>query len=208
MSITKLDQLLEVVKTKPKKRLVAAFANDEHTIEAVYRAIEAGIVEATLVGNEESIKEVCKQHGFDSFISKPIDVRYLNAALNKFVRDRHPAVQVQPKPEKEVNPKLLEAFRHDAEKAVATLRETAPNSNLKLFITTVHAMKSALANIGEMEASQSAFALENAGQNGDMEYIAAHTESFIKTLEALAKKFRRETPAVNNAANFSDDVDY
>ena len=66
MSITKLDQLLEVVKSKPKKRLVAAFANDEHTIEAVYRAIEAGIVEATLVGDEETIKEVCSQHHFDS----------------------------------------------------------------------------------------------------------------------------------------------
>jgi len=66
MSITKLDQLLEVVKTKPKKRLVAAYANDEHTIEAVYRAIEAGIVEATLVGDEKTIKEVCQQHGFDS----------------------------------------------------------------------------------------------------------------------------------------------
>ncbi len=66
MSITKLDQLLEVVKAKPKKRLVAAYANDEHTIEAVYKAIEAGIVDATLVGDETTIKEVCKQHNFDS----------------------------------------------------------------------------------------------------------------------------------------------
>jgi len=66
MSITKLDQLIEVVKSKPKKRLVAAYANDEHTIEAVYHAIEAGIVEATLVGDENTIKEVCKQHHFDS----------------------------------------------------------------------------------------------------------------------------------------------
>ena len=66
MSITKLDQLLEVVKSKPKKRLVAAYANDEHTIEAVYHAIEAGIVEATLVGDEKTIKNVCQQHNFDS----------------------------------------------------------------------------------------------------------------------------------------------
>ena len=52
MSITKLDQLLEVVKAKGKKRLVAAYANDAHTIEAVYNAIQAGIVDATLVGDE------------------------------------------------------------------------------------------------------------------------------------------------------------
>ncbi|MDR0368549.1 MAG: phosphate butyryltransferase [Bacteroidales bacterium] len=66
MSITKLDQLIDAVKAKPVKRLVAAYANDEHTIEAVYRAIEAGIVEATLVGDEAAIKEVCKHHGFDA----------------------------------------------------------------------------------------------------------------------------------------------
>ena len=66
MGITKLNQLLEVVKANPKKRLVAAYANDEHTIEAVYNAIEAGIVEATLVGDEKTIKEVCQKHNFDS----------------------------------------------------------------------------------------------------------------------------------------------
>lgn len=65
MSITKLDQLLEVVKARPKKRLVAAYANDDHTIEAVYNAIEAGIVEATLVGDEATIKSVCEKHHFD-----------------------------------------------------------------------------------------------------------------------------------------------
>lgn len=65
MSITKLDQIVDVVKQKPKKRLVAAYANDEHTIEAVYHAIEAGIVEATLVGDEATIKEICKKHNFD-----------------------------------------------------------------------------------------------------------------------------------------------
>lgn len=65
MSITKLDQLLEVVKSRPKKRLVAAYANDAHTIEAVYNAVAAGIVEATLVGDEATIKNVCKEHNFD-----------------------------------------------------------------------------------------------------------------------------------------------
>lgn len=65
MSITNLDQILEVVKTRPKKRLVAAFANDEHTIEAVYNAVKEGIVDATLVGDETTIKNVCQEHHFD-----------------------------------------------------------------------------------------------------------------------------------------------
>ncbi len=70
MSITKLDQLLEVVKSKDKKRLVAAYANDAHTIEAVYNAVQAGIVEATLVGDEATITAVCKEHNFDISVFK------------------------------------------------------------------------------------------------------------------------------------------
>lgn len=65
MSITKLDQMVELVKSKPKKRLVAAYANDAHTIEAVYNAVCQGIVDATLVGDEATIKNVCAEHGFD-----------------------------------------------------------------------------------------------------------------------------------------------
>ena len=65
MSITKLDQMVELVKSKPRKRLVAAYANDAHTIEAVYNAVSEGIVDATLVGDEETIKKVCKEHNFD-----------------------------------------------------------------------------------------------------------------------------------------------
>ena len=65
MAITKLDQLVELVKSKPRKRLVAANANDAHTIEAVYAAVELGVIDATLVGNPEEIEKVCKEHGFD-----------------------------------------------------------------------------------------------------------------------------------------------
>ena len=62
MTITKLEQLFEVLKSKPKKRLVAAFADDDHTIEAVSMAVDMGIVEATLVGDEPTINSVCAAH--------------------------------------------------------------------------------------------------------------------------------------------------
>lgn len=65
MSITKLAQMFDVLKSKTKKRLVAAYANDSHTIGAVSRAIDKGIVEATLVGDEAIIKKVCAKHKID-----------------------------------------------------------------------------------------------------------------------------------------------
>ena len=65
MAITKLDQLFDVLRSKPKKRLVAAYANDDHTIEAVSMAVDMGIVDATLVGDEATIKEVSAKHNID-----------------------------------------------------------------------------------------------------------------------------------------------
>jgi len=63
--ITKLAQVIDLVKSKPKKRLVAAFANDDHTIEAVNHAVELSIVDAILVGDKPTIENVCKQLNLD-----------------------------------------------------------------------------------------------------------------------------------------------
>jgi len=65
MLITKLDQMFDMLKSKTKKRLVAAYANDAHTIGAISGAIDMGIVEATLVGDEATIKQVCAEHKID-----------------------------------------------------------------------------------------------------------------------------------------------
>jgi phosphate butyryltransferase len=85
MAITKLDQLFEVLKTKPKKRLVAAFANDDHTIEAVSMAVDMGIVEATLVGDEQTIKTVCAAHKIDPSKFKIVQENDEMKAANKAV---------------------------------------------------------------------------------------------------------------------------
>jgi phosphate butyryltransferase len=63
--ITSFDAIFEHLKAKPKKRLVAAYANDSHTIGAVSLAIDAGIVNATLVGDAKTIKNVCETLGID-----------------------------------------------------------------------------------------------------------------------------------------------
>lgn len=66
MSITKLEQMFDVLKSKSKKRLVAAFANDSHTIEAVSEAVDKGIIDGILVGDEETMRSVCAQLGVDA----------------------------------------------------------------------------------------------------------------------------------------------
>ncbi len=63
--IKKLDELFTVLKAQKSKRLVAAYANDAHTIGAVSQAVDLGIIEATLVGDKEIIAVVCKQENID-----------------------------------------------------------------------------------------------------------------------------------------------
>lgn len=63
--ITKLDEIIEAAKQKGKKRLVAAYANDAHTIGATSIAIDLGIIDAILVGDIETIKKVCHEEGID-----------------------------------------------------------------------------------------------------------------------------------------------
>jgi len=185
--------------------------------ELGYTGTIVALTANALVGNQEMFI----QKGFDGFISKPIDVCRLDEILNKFVRDKH-----KEKTEKKVtettvlkppesvnyamNPKLLKFFCQDAREAVATLRKTVESGDAKLFTITAHAMKSALANVGETEASGFAAALESVGRSGDMGYIAANVDEFIQTLESLIDKFggAKSNDAVTEDSDIIEDKDY
>ncbi len=65
MAITKLEQMFDLLKNREKKILVAAYANDSHTISAVSKAVDLGVIDATLVGDQECIKKVCAEEKID-----------------------------------------------------------------------------------------------------------------------------------------------
>lgn len=65
MAITKLEQMFDLLKAKTKKRISVAYANDEHTIEAVYAAVSKNIVDAVLTGDKDYIAKVCAEHHMD-----------------------------------------------------------------------------------------------------------------------------------------------
>jgi phosphate butyryltransferase len=73
MPITKLDQMLDALRARPRRRLVAAAANDEHTIEAVMGGVGAGIVEATLVGDGAKIAAACRRLGVGEGALRVVD---------------------------------------------------------------------------------------------------------------------------------------
>ena len=65
MEIKKLTDLIVELKNRPAKRLVAVNAIDEHTMDAINEAVEHGIVQATLTGDPEKIKNTCNILGID-----------------------------------------------------------------------------------------------------------------------------------------------
>ena len=55
------------------KKMVAAWAVDEHTIEAASKAVDLGFVSATLVGDAKLINDVCAKNGIDAAKFEIID---------------------------------------------------------------------------------------------------------------------------------------
>ena len=86
MAIQKLDDLFEVLRSKPRKRLVAAYANDAHTIEAVAAAVQAGIVETTLVGDRDTILKVCQEQKVEAsqfeIVQESVDTKAVATAIS------------------------------------------------------------------------------------------------------------------------------
>jgi CheY-like chemotaxis protein/anti-sigma regulatory factor (Ser/Thr protein kinase)/HPt (histidine-containing phosphotransfer) domain-containing protein len=147
-----------------------------------------------LAGNAEMFKN----NGFDDFISKPIDVRLLDNALKKYISDKykHSDKNVEiPKIHEPLNmkaisidPELLMLALQDIENSIALLKESLKNNDIKLFTTTVHAIKSAFTNIGETENSELAALLEKAGHDGDNEFIFENADDFIEKIENFISK--------------------
>jgi phosphate butyryltransferase len=62
MVLTNFDSLHEMVKKAPKKRMVIACANDEHTLEAAFEAREGHLCDIIAVGDAAKIRAICQEH--------------------------------------------------------------------------------------------------------------------------------------------------
>ena len=159
-------------------------------IEATQKLRETGydfpIIALTanaLVGNDEMFKT----KGFDDYIAKPVDVRELDAKLNKYVRDRHPEeVRIKEAAVPGENRSgLNEVVCADINRAVLMLREAVDAKNYEMVVIAVHIIRSCLLGINNaslFDLSEEAAKLETAALMGDAEYIKSNIKNFIKVL--------------------------
>lgn len=64
MDIKSLDVFLDIAKSKPKRKIAVAAAEDSHVLGAIKEAVAENIVEPILVGNAVKIKEIANGIGF------------------------------------------------------------------------------------------------------------------------------------------------
>jgi CheY-like chemotaxis protein len=136
------------------------------------------------------MRDMFLQAGFNDYISKPIEIAKLDDLIVRWIPAEKqiksgrlvkretfsgeaeiaiPGVDVK----QGVNmtggaiegyKKVLSMFRRDAEERLALLQEPPEPEALPLFVTQVHALKSAAGTIGAAEVSREAAALEAAGK--------------------------------------------
>ncbi len=88
--ITTFNDLFAELKAKNiSKRMVAAWAVDEHTIEAAAKAVDLGIVTVTLTGDADIIEQVCKDNDIDIEKFTIVDIKDELKAVAEAVRMVH-----------------------------------------------------------------------------------------------------------------------
>ncbi|MDR1958053.1 MAG: response regulator [Planctomycetaceae bacterium] len=161
------------------------------------------------------MKEMFLQNGMDDFLAKPIETGKLNSILGKWIpkekqeeysAGRHRQYQEEPFlaiPGVDVRAGIartggtpdgyllvLRSFCTDVNDKFDTIRQSLESGNMKLYATTVHGFKSALAMIGVPSLSQKAALLENAAKKEDLVCITANNEEFVSELNALHERLK------------------
>ena len=79
------DEVYELLKANPKRRLAVAWGVDEHSVCAASMAIDAGFCEATLYGDRKMIEAVCAKENIDinkfGIMDIPVELKAIQAAV-------------------------------------------------------------------------------------------------------------------------------
>jgi HPt (histidine-containing phosphotransfer) domain-containing protein len=81
--------------------------------------------------------------------------------------------------------KTLEIFQKNVIDRIREIRKCLETDKLPLYIIHVHALKSASASVGAEQISEAAKELEQAGRQGNINYIYTHNATFLMDLEML-----------------------
>ena len=171
------------------------------------------------------MKELFLKNGFDDFLSKPIETARLHEIMDKWVpvEKRLQAEAAESKSEErdfsiegvdvargvraiggsfEAYLGALRIYCLDVEKHLPFLREFSADE-MQRFITRVHGLKSASANVGAMALAEKSAILEQAGNEGKVELIRSRIDEFagdlVKLVENIRDALKAQAPSRKDA---------
>jgi CheY-like chemotaxis protein/HPt (histidine-containing phosphotransfer) domain-containing protein len=133
--------------------------------ELGYKGIIVVLTANAVVGADKMFIE----NGFNDFISKPIDIKKLDAIIRKYVGKNQTAnasTDIS-----KISKRIQNMFKRDVDEAITMFKETIEAGDFKLFSVTARAIKFACANLGEKKASEFAEKLELASLNNNIDEI-------------------------------------
>ncbi len=88
---TKFEEIFAELRSRgAKKRMIAAWGVDSHTIAAAAKAVELGLADVTLVGDENLIAEACREEGVEvsrfTVVHNPEELKAVAQAV-QMIRD-------------------------------------------------------------------------------------------------------------------------
>lgn len=92
--------------------------------------------------------------------------------------------------DEELYAELLQIYYEDSIDMLEKLKQNLQYTDMKLFITHTHAMKSSSRNIGAVEVSELFKKMEFAGKDNDMDTIEAKLPASLEALEELQKNLK------------------
>jgi len=178
------------------------------------------------------MKEMFLENDFNDFLSKPIDIDKMNTVLEKWIPKEKQSKKSITAMKKHYDSKVIEIEGVDVKKGIAIAGGSVANylntlavfyddglakikeinlcletDNLHLYTIYIHALKSALYNIGSERLSETAKVLEKAGRQEDLNYIHVHNITFLADLETLLNNINAVVMLDNKSDKQNDPVD-
>ncbi len=143
-------------------------------------------------------------HGFNGFISKPINLQRLDAVLNQWIRDKYSQraqdlveatvydddagldmqAGVQHYGSIEAYREILRSYAAHTPALLETMRGVS-QATLPDYAVAVHGLKGASQGIGANAVGRMAELLEEGAKKGDYAFVAARHEAFARAVEGL-----------------------